>query len=188
MTPDNIRSKKLPWSANLGVAVVAVAVAAAIVLGSGIGNWVLVVVVGARALPGRAASRGDRVEGRRAARNRMWQTLIYSPACWRSCRWPRWSGRWSPRARPAGRRLLQHVDEQHRRPGPERGRLPRDHRHAEQVGIATLMAVPLGVLGAIYLVEYGRGKFAYTVRFFVDVMTGHPVDRGRAVHPRRSGC
>jgi phosphate transport system permease protein len=30
------------------------------------------------------------------------------------------------------------------------------------------------VLGAIYLVEYGRGKFAGTVRFFVDVMTGIP--------------
>jgi phosphate transport system permease protein len=44
----------------------------------------------------------------------------------------------------------------------------------EQVGLATLMAVPLGVLGAIYLVEYGRGKFALTVRFFVDVMTGIP--------------
>src|SRR3712207_7588556 len=44
----------------------------------------------------------------------------------------------------------------------------------EQVGIATLMAVPLGVLGAIYLVEYGRGRFALTVRFFVDVMTGIP--------------
>jgi phosphate transport system permease protein len=34
--------------------------------------------------------------------------------------------------------------------------------------------VPLGVLGAIYLVEYGRGRFANTVRFFVDVMTGIP--------------
>jgi phosphate transport system permease protein len=44
----------------------------------------------------------------------------------------------------------------------------------EQVGLATLMAVPLGVLGAIYLVEYGRGRFAGTVRFFVDVMTGVP--------------
>ena len=36
------------------------------------------------------------------------------------------------------------------------------------------MAVPLGVLGAIYLVEYGRGRFALTIRFFVDVMTGIP--------------
>jgi phosphate transport system permease protein len=31
-----------------------------------------------------------------------------------------------------------------------------------------------GVLGAIYLVEYGRGRFATDVRFFVDVMTGIP--------------
>ena len=44
----------------------------------------------------------------------------------------------------------------------------------EQVGIATLIAVPLGVLGAIYIVEYGRGRFALTIRFFVDVMTGIP--------------
>ncbi|MER7679362.1 phosphate ABC transporter permease PstA [Streptomyces sp. NPDC096934] len=44
----------------------------------------------------------------------------------------------------------------------------------EQVGIATLIAVPIGVLTAIYLVEYGRGKLARAVTFFVDVMTGVP--------------
>ncbi|MFJ6832872.1 phosphate ABC transporter permease PstA [Streptomyces sp. NPDC091209] len=44
----------------------------------------------------------------------------------------------------------------------------------EQVGIATLIAVPIGVLTAIYLVEYGRGKLAGAVTFFVDVMTGIP--------------
>jgi phosphate transport system permease protein len=44
----------------------------------------------------------------------------------------------------------------------------------EQVGIATLIAVPIGVLTAIYLVEYGRGKLASAVTFFVDVMTGVP--------------
>jgi phosphate transport system permease protein len=44
----------------------------------------------------------------------------------------------------------------------------------EQVGIATLIAVPIGVLTAIYLVEYGRGKLAGAVTFFVDVMTGVP--------------
>lgn len=42
-------------------------------------------------------------------------------------------------------------------------------------GAATVMAVPLGVLGAIYLNEYGKkGWFAQTVRFFSDVMTGVP--------------
>jgi phosphate transport system permease protein len=44
----------------------------------------------------------------------------------------------------------------------------------EQAGIATLLTVPLGILGAIYIVEYGKGRLANTIRFFVDVMTGIP--------------
>ncbi|QFQ98437.1 phosphate ABC transporter permease PstA [Streptomyces phaeolivaceus] len=44
----------------------------------------------------------------------------------------------------------------------------------EQVGIATAISVPIGVLTAIYLVEYGRGRLAQAVTFFVDVMTGIP--------------
>ncbi len=40
---------------------------------------------------------------------------------------------------------------------------------------ATLMAVPLGILGAIYLHEYGqKGRLAGLVRFMADVMTGVP--------------
>lgn len=44
----------------------------------------------------------------------------------------------------------------------------------EQAGIATLITIPLGVLGAVYIVEYGHGPLARTIRFFVDVMTGIP--------------
>ncbi|WP_328838344.1 phosphate ABC transporter permease PstA [Streptomyces europaeiscabiei] len=44
----------------------------------------------------------------------------------------------------------------------------------EQVGIAAVISVPIGVLTAIYLVEYGRGSLAKAVTFFVDVMTGIP--------------
>lgn len=44
----------------------------------------------------------------------------------------------------------------------------------EQVGIATVLAVPLGLLAAVYTVEYGRGRLATTVRFLTDVMTGVP--------------
>jgi phosphate transport system permease protein len=44
----------------------------------------------------------------------------------------------------------------------------------EQVGLATLLAAPVGLLTAIYLVEYGRGRLAQAVTFFVDVMTGIP--------------
>jgi phosphate transport system permease protein len=44
----------------------------------------------------------------------------------------------------------------------------------EQVGLATLFSVPLGLLAAVYLVEYGVGRVAGVVRFVVDVMTGVP--------------
>jgi phosphate transport system permease protein len=44
----------------------------------------------------------------------------------------------------------------------------------EQVGIATVIAVPVGLLAAVYTVEYGRGRLASLVRFFTDVMTGVP--------------
>lgn len=44
----------------------------------------------------------------------------------------------------------------------------------EQVGLASVMAVPIGLFTAIYLVEYGRGRLAKVITFFVDVMTGVP--------------
>jgi len=44
----------------------------------------------------------------------------------------------------------------------------------EQVLLATLISVPFGLLVAVYIVEYGRGRLASTIRFFVDVMTGIP--------------
>ncbi|MGW7079189.1 phosphate ABC transporter permease PstA [Streptomyces sp. NPDC054871] len=44
----------------------------------------------------------------------------------------------------------------------------------EQVLLASAIAVPIGLLTAIYLVEYGRGKLSKVVTFFVDVMTGIP--------------
>jgi len=39
---------------------------------------------------------------------------------------------------------------------------------------AMVISVPIGLLTAIYLVEYGRGPLARAVTFFVDVMTGIP--------------
>jgi phosphate transport system permease protein len=41
--------------------------------------------------------------------------------------------------------------------------------------LATLISVPVGLLTAIYLVEYGHdGRLARAITFFVDVMTGIP--------------
>jgi phosphate transport system permease protein len=45
----------------------------------------------------------------------------------------------------------------------------------EITGLATVMAVPLGILGAIYLNEYGgSGLLARFIGFMADVMTGVP--------------
>ncbi|MFN8151650.1 MAG: phosphate ABC transporter permease PstA [Solirubrobacterales bacterium] len=42
-------------------------------------------------------------------------------------------------------------------------------------GVAAAISVPIGIMAAIYLVEYGKGKrLARYLTFFVDVMTGIP--------------
>ena len=50
-------------------------------------------------------------------------------------------------------------------------------------GAAALMAIPLGILGGIYLNEYGgRSRSRGSIRFLSEVMTGVPVDRDGPVH------
>jgi phosphate transport system permease protein len=41
-------------------------------------------------------------------------------------------------------------------------------------GLAAVISIPIGLMAAIYLVEYGRGRLARWVTFLVDVMTGIP--------------
>jgi phosphate transport system permease protein len=41
-------------------------------------------------------------------------------------------------------------------------------------GMATLISVPVGVMCAVYLVEYAEGRMKRVITFFVDVMTGIP--------------
>jgi phosphate transport system permease protein len=43
-----------------------------------------------------------------------------------------------------------------------------------QAAIAAVLAVPLGIMAAVYLVEYGRGWFAKTTTFMVDILAGVP--------------
>jgi phosphate transport system permease protein len=42
------------------------------------------------------------------------------------------------------------------------------------VGIACAISVPLGVLAGVYLAEFGHNRFAQTVRFSADVLSGVP--------------
>jgi phosphate transport system permease protein len=45
----------------------------------------------------------------------------------------------------------------------------------EMVALASLIAIPIGIGVALYLVEYGKDSaFANVVRYFIDVMTGVP--------------
>jgi phosphate transport system permease protein len=175
MTPDNIRSKKFPLVQNLLVALAAIVVSAVVVLSTGIGNWVLVIVLaGVLYLVGLNFAAG-RVEGKRAARNRMWQTAIYT-ACLLAVL-PLASVVWTLISKGTSRLDGDFFGSSMANIGardPNGGAYHAIIGTLEQVGIATLIAVPLGVLGAIYLTEYGRGKFAGVIRFFVDVMTGIP--------------
>jgi phosphate transport system permease protein len=60
-----------------------------------------------------------------------------------------------------------------RDPGPGMG--PAVYGTLLITGAATVMAVPLGVLGGVYLSEYGRkGLVARILRFLAEVMTGVP--------------
>ena len=41
-------------------------------------------------------------------------------------------------------------------------------------GLTTVISVPIGLMTAIYLVEYAQGRLKRSITFFVDVMTGIP--------------
>lgn len=43
-----------------------------------------------------------------------------------------------------------------------------------QAGVTALISVPVAVLTAIYLVEYGRGRLARAISFMVDILSGVP--------------
>ncbi len=43
-----------------------------------------------------------------------------------------------------------------------------------QAAIAAVLSVPLGVMAAVYLVEYGKGRFAKVTTFMVDILAGVP--------------
>ncbi|HMD91612.1 MAG TPA: phosphate ABC transporter permease PstA [Trebonia sp.] len=60
-------------------------------------------------------------------------------------------------------------------PAGEGGIAPAIVGTIEITALATVIAVPLGILGAIYINEYGgKGLLASIIRFMADVMTGVP--------------
>ena len=115
------------------------------------------------------------VEGRRRAKDRLASTLVY--ASFVAALVPlililsyiRREG-----AAGVQRPLSHPFHERRDRGGSGRGVYAALLGTLEQVGLAAVLALPLGLFTAVYLVEYGKGLFARLVTFFVDVMTGVP--------------
>ena len=115
------------------------------------------------------------VEGKRQAKDRIATSLVW--VCFVLAVVPLASLAWTTVAR--GLKVLDGYFLSHSMGGLQNDEPGGGVYHAiigtlEQVGLATVMAVPIGLLTAVYLVEYGRGKLAKAVTFFVDVMTGIP--------------
>ncbi|NJP31500.1 phosphate ABC transporter permease PstA [Micromonospora thermarum] len=173
--PPTLRARRLPKYVAPAIALAALLVAAAIVYGAGIGGPVLVVVIGALLYLGALYVAANVVEGRRSARNRTWSALIHSAFVLAVL--PLASVVWTLVSKGLERFdanfFLTSMNNIGAR-DPEGGAYHAIVGTLLQVGIAALITVPLGILCAIYVVEYGRGKFAFAIRFFVDVMTGIP--------------
>jgi phosphate transport system permease protein len=45
---------------------------------------------------------------------------------------------------------------------------------AIMVALASVIGLPIGILGGVYLAEFGGNRFGWTVRFLADVLTGVP--------------
>ncbi|MGW0085441.1 phosphate ABC transporter permease PstA [Streptomyces sp. NPDC003393] len=170
-----LRRASLPKWFPLAVVAGSVAVAVAIGLGTGLDSkvqWGLIAAVLAVVVTYVVASR---VEGRRQARDRIATSLAW--VCFLVAVVPLASLVWVTVER--GAKGLDGYFLSHSMAGVADTEPGGGIYHAlvgtlEQVGLATLIAVPIGVLTAIYLVEYGRGGLAKAVTFFVDVMTGIP--------------
>ncbi|MDM4721050.1 phosphate ABC transporter permease PstA [Micromonospora sp. WMMA1363] len=173
--PPTLRARRLPRYAAPAIALAALLLAAALVYGAGIGGPVLVLVIGALLYLTGFYLAANAVEGGRSARNRTWSALIHSAFVLAVL--PLASVVWTLLSRGLERFDANFFGTSMNNIGardPEGGAYHAIIGTLEQVGIATLITVPLGILCAIYIVEYGRGKFTFAIRFFVDVMTGIP--------------
>jgi phosphate transport system permease protein len=170
-----LTSHRLPRWAPYGLAVAAVAVSAAVVFLFGSGGLVITAVFAMLLYLVALTVLSTVVEGGRAARNRLATTLVYSAFVLALL--PLLSVAFTLVSK--GLEKLDLYFLQHSMYNVSAFDDAGGAYHAiigtlEQAGIATIITVPLGVLGAVYIVEYGRGRLANWIRFFVDVMTGIP--------------
>jgi len=172
-TPLRLTRPRLPRWAPLLVAVLAVCASGLVSLSLGwnlAGGACVAAVLYAVALPAWSAL----VESGRAARNRLMTTLVW--VAFALAMVPLVSLVWKVVAEGAGVIDAEFLTYSMRNiVGPGGGIY---HALAGTLLItlaATVVSVPVGLLTALYLVEYGgRSRLSRTVTFMVDVMTGLP--------------
>ena len=165
----------LPRLAPWAIAGVVAAVLAALFLLTDLGGRAIFIVLFVPLFVAALTAVSARVEGRRRATDRLVTALVYG--CFGLAVLPLVSVLGTTVVRGIDRLDLEFLT--HSMNGitsrdPGGGAYHAMVGTVQQVGLATVMAVPIGLLTAIYLVEYGRGRLARAVTFFVDVMTGVP--------------
>jgi phosphate transport system permease protein len=173
--PLDLRANRLPGWVVAATAVAAIVVAFLVIDLTGLGGPILTGVVAAILFMVGLYVTATLIEGRRGATNRIATTMIY--AAFVLALAPLVSVAWTLISKGVQRMDGNFFGTSMNNIGPFDSTGGAYHAiigTLEQAGIATLITVPLGVLGAIYIVEYGSGWFSGTIRFFVDVMTGIP--------------
>lgn len=173
---NTLKGRQLSRWSGLAIACAAVAASVALEQVTGISGVAGTGVVAALLYISVLAISSVAVEGRRRAVDRLAATLIY--ASFLAAAAPLASLLWTVAARGVkvwNGYFLTHSMRSVSPSKPGGGAYHALLGTLEQVGIATLIAVPIGVLTALYLVEYSRqGRLGRAISFFIDVMTGVP--------------
>lgn len=170
-----LRGRTLPRFAPLGFAVLAIGLGVGLGLAAGWESRVQWGLLSALFFVVISYIATSVVENRRQAKDRLATSLVW--VCFILAVVPLFSLIWVTVSR--GLKVLNGYSLSHSMAGVPGFEAGGGVYHAivgtlEQVGLATLVSVPIGLLTAVYLVEYGKGALAKAVTFFVDVMTGIP--------------
>ncbi|NJP47002.1 phosphate ABC transporter permease PstA [Actinacidiphila epipremni] len=170
-----LASRHLPRWSPLAIAAGAIVVAVAIGAGAGLSSHIQWGLIALLLFVGGSYAITAQVEGRRQAKDRVATSLVWSSFILAVI--PLYSLVETTIKKGAGvidGTFLTHSMNNVLTLQPGGGVYHAIIGTLEQVGIAAVIATPIGLLTAVYLVEYGKGRLAKWVTFFVDVMTGVP--------------
>jgi phosphate transport system permease protein len=175
LIPPSLTAGKLPRYTPLAVFVVSVVVVAGLLSLFGSFSLVLAVILGTVVFAVALVVISRMVEGGRAAKDRLATTLMYSAFIVSLI--PLISLLWTVISNGVKRFDIYFLNTTMR--GVFGGMDAGGANHAiigtlEITAFATIISVPIGLLTAVYLVEYGPTRLGKLITFFVDVMTGIP--------------